>query len=350
MTIHTPLTSDAGGYMRLANVVKSQLEHLNFNPPDLSLLLSVPQDNVSANVQFTMWEATRLVPMQIGILNTRKLIIVPNEQDANDFRACGIVPEIKVCPLFCDGHFASYPAMRPFRFLHVGSDYGIPERKRQHDIITAFQSAFPTEADVELVIKRSKNCLPLNCFDKRVTVIAEKISDKELNALYGNCHVGIFPGGMESWGLPIGELAATGRPSITPLYRGPAEFLTPDSAFALPYSMERAPERCFLSHGFYAHASMDGMIHAMREAYRNPHAVYSKGLAAAQRAGEYTPERFGIRLRNILQEYVGKSGTRLVTRLTPDHDRKLVEAKVKGAWHATQTCVVVGPGVCDRAN
>ena len=312
MTIHAPLTGQAGGYTNLTETAKRQLERLGFAPPNINLLMSVPQDNVNALTQLTMWETTRLLPLQVGILNTRRLIIVPNAEDARNFRDSGVTVPIKVCPLYCSGNFAPYPAMRPFRFVHVGVEHGIPSRKRHQDIIAAFKYAFPTQGDVQLIIKRHKHCSPIANFDSRITLIDEPLSDKELHALYSNCHVGIFPGGMESWGLPIAELAATGRASILPLYRGPAEFLTPASCFALPYEMVRAPREAFRESGEVANVSMDGIIAAMVFAYNNPLEVYKRGLAALECARAFSPERFGETLQGILYDYACKSGKYVV--------------------------------------
>lgn len=331
MNIYAPLSDATGGYADLCRQIKAQFERLLYSPPELSLLLATPQENTNALAQFTMWETTQLLPLQVGILNTRRLIIVPNKEDKANFIASGVTSPIEVCPLYCVGQFAPFPAIRPLRFLHVGSEYGIPDRKRHQDIINAFCAAFPTQSDVELIIKRSKKCGPLVCFDKRVTIIDEVLTTQQIHALYSNCHVGIFPGGLESWGLPIAELAATGRASITPLYRGPAEFLTESSAFALPYGMGRAPERAYRGVGKVAIAPMSGIIAAMQFVYSNSFEVYRRGLIAARSATELTPAHFGARLREILHNYACKSGKYVVAcgapSELPDAERALAFAR-----------------------
>lgn len=324
MIIHAP-SQASGGYASLVNAMAIALQRLQYNPPDISLLVSTPHDNVNALVHFTMWESTRLFPLQVGILNTRRLIIVPNKRDADDFRANGVIPEIVVCPLYCEGTFTSFAPMRPFRFITVGAEYGIPDRKRHHDLITAFQKAFPTQSDVELVIKRSPRCSPLANFDRRITIITDDLKPEELKALYGNCHVGIFPGGMESWNLPAAELAATGRASILPLFRGPAEYLDRTCAFPLDFEMKQVPKESFRSYGECPYVSVDGLISAMQQAYNSPFDVYARGLAAAQRASEYSLARFGVRLRNILHRYACQSGTKLETGRPPVRDGHLGE-------------------------
>lgn len=319
MMIVGPQGSDknsVGGYKQLVHVAVGELNKLKYNPSEINLLISIPHDNTNADVHFTMYESDVLPKIQVGVLNTRKLIIVPNRKDADDFRACGVIPQIEVCPLYCAGRFVAFPPIRPFRFVSVGTEHGIPERKRHQDIIEAFKMAFPTEPDVELWIKRSPACPKLHSFDSRVHVTHDKLDAEAMARFYYTGHVGVLPGGMESWCLPAAELASLGRASLIPLYRGPAEFLDRTCSFPLPYEMRPAPQTFYYGRGSQAYASMTGLIHAMREVYHNPFEVYKRGIAAAQRAAEYSPERFGVRLRDILQNYVRSIRPSVETRST----------------------------------
>lgn len=331
MTVHTITHADADGYGQVARAVVGELNRLNYNPDDMAVLVSTPNDNTNADIHYTMWESTVLYPIMVGMLNSRKLIIVPNDQDRDDFITSGVTSRIEVCPLFCSGNFDPYPALRPFHFLCVGAEHGIPGRKRHHELVEAFRAAFPTESDVRLTIKRSAKCSPIINFDSRITIITDKLSTNAMSDLYASAHVGVLPGGMESWSLPAAELAAMGRASIIPLFRGPKQFLDRTCSFPLPFMMAPTPPETFRKLGEQAFASIDGLISAMRYAYNNPIEVYKRGLAAAQRATEFTPERFGVRLRNILHDYGCQSGNKLVTRISPN-DRPL------GPIHTSDRC------------
>ena len=327
MIIAGPIASEAEGYRNLIETIQRELNRLNYNPPDIELLVDAPHNNTNADIHFTMWESTSLFPVQVALLNSRKLVIVPNKQDKADFIANGVTTPIEICPLYATGKFAPFMPIRPLRFLHVGSEYGIPDRKRHQDMVWAFQNAFPVQPDIELVIKRTKKCSKLHAYDSRITVIDERLTNEQMHALYSNCHVGLFPGGMESWCLPATELAATGRASIVPLWRGPADIFDQSNAFPATFTMMTTPAQTYHNYGQMAHITQDGLITAMRYAYNNPIEVYKRGLAAAQRATEFTPERFGVRLRDILHNYGCQSGNKLVTRVPPN-DRPM------GAIHA----------------
>lgn len=265
--------------------------------PDIAV--APPHYQTDAPCYFTMYESTEIPKPALAFLKERKQIIVPCAHDEKVFRSHGLT-RVDVCHLSCSPRYTALPPLDNLVFLHNGADYGCPMRKRSADIIKAFQRAFPRQGDVHLIVKKTPNCAKLLNFDRRVTVIAHTMDSKALKSLTARAHCGVYLSGQESWGYPHLDMMATGRPVISPIYGGPAEYLDDTCGYSLPYSMIRVPKPYFKGIGHTAKASTDALVERFRFLYQNREDIVLKGVMAYRRALGFTELKFRSRLTALL--------------------------------------------------
>jgi len=300
--IYFPDTSTVSGYGRLAAACARALgSQLSLSAQGADLAITDPHDQCEVPIRFTMWESTEL-PITSMAWRRSKVLIVPSEHSKAVFRRYSKVP-INICPLFADGTFQHLPPARPFNFICVARDNGVPLRKGVDQLIKWFTEAFPRESDVTLTIKQSPHCKRRYTYDKRITIIHEDYDRPRYNALLAAHHCGIFLSGAEGWNLPLNELMAVGRPSICIPWSGPADFTSPETSWHVPFKLVNAPAITYQSVGKVAFPDKAGTIRAMREAYEDQIMVAQKALASALRAADYTEARFAARLRSIVARY-----------------------------------------------
>lgn len=260
---------------------------------EADLLFHVPEAVLPARAHFTMWETTEPSPFSFK----RELVITPNTENARNFaRYC---KRVAVCPLFADTKFTFLPPGDPFTFLCVAHTHCSAHRKRVYDVVEAFSKAFPRERDVRLIVKQSPRCVEVITFDRRIELVREDMKREAFHELLYSAHVGVFAG-SEGWGLPHTELMRSGRPVIAAPWGGVAEYLDATNGWPVDYTLTTAPAEVYHKRGKMPKVSVNGMIAAMQEAYRDRFLTARKGLAAAQRAADYTPARFAARLDEIL--------------------------------------------------
>lgn len=260
-----------------------------------------PYDATKAKIRFTMWESTELPASHMAWKRAR-MLIVPSAQSKEIFRQYSKMP-IEICPLFADARYQHLPPVRPFRFICVARDNGVPLRKGIDSLLKWFTEAFPTQPDVSLTVKQSKHCKIRYTFDKRINIIYEDYDRAAYHKMLADHHCGIFLSGAEGWNLPATELMATGRPSIIIPWGGPADFTTRETSWHLPYKLVKAPYEVYREAGKVAFPDKHGTIRAMREAYEDQLLLAQKALASALRAADYTEARFAARLRAIVARY-----------------------------------------------
>lgn len=168
----------------------------------------------------------------------------------------------------------------PFIFLHAGATQW---RKGSKPTCQAFQSAFPDESDVQLLIMspgETEMFLELReqySDDPRIVFRINAISDRELmlDEYYAKYHCLVFPSISEGWGRCLTEAMASGMPCI----------VTRCSAM-----LEQFEEGCgwwvqtwIADHGFPEPLKMD-LADKMRIAYDNRSLCKEKGIFAAKHA------------------------------------------------------------------
>jgi len=317
MVIHAA-TFNTSGYGRAARSVLSCLGGRacsdDFLPADLAkftgryedaqITVSLPHGNSPAPVHFTMYESSILPKEYVNKLNERKLIIVPNETNARDFENSGVKTRIEVCNLSCaQNTYMLPPSFSRFTFIHVSTDSGIAARKRTNDIIEAFKKAFPTEANVRLLVKKSPQCAKIANFDSRIKIITKHLTHDNILALYKQAHVGVFISGQEAWGYPHVDLMSIGRPIIAPHYCGPAEYLDETNGYCLPFSMRAVPELYFKSIGKTAWVNINTLVQKFQFCFDNKEDTIFKGVMAYRAMQSFTLNRQSVRLKEIINAY-----------------------------------------------
>jgi glycosyltransferase involved in cell wall biosynthesis len=255
--------------------------------------------NMRGRAVFTMWEPSEWLPEHLQWLRRFERVIVPSQHNFEALKKKGF-KNVRLCPLGSPLNFQFMPS-GPLTFLSVGKDYLIKNRKQADRVVELFLKAFPKEADVRLVVKQSSTCFQIPCFDKRVSIVREILSEDAMRELRNKAHVGVQISGLEGWGYPAHEMIATGRPVIASLWGGHANFLTPECSFPLEYKFCRAPKTVYKGVGVYAQATDASILRAFRWCYENPEDIALRGAMAFKRARHFTNERFGARLWEALK-------------------------------------------------
>jgi len=138
-----------------------------------------------------------------------------------------------------------------YKFLFVGDSN---ERKGLKDLILAFHSEFYVDEPVSLVIKTSKHGLSPKQTKENITnyinnikvgmriypspqsykqevIITERLTDKQMLDLHFSCNCLVFPSHGESFGYPIIESLAMGRPVVTNDIGAAPEFMIPEIGY-----------------------------------------------------------------------------------------------------------------------
>jgi glycosyltransferase involved in cell wall biosynthesis len=119
------------------------------------------------------------------------------------------------------------------------------ERKNPLAVIEAFRLAFPSDEDVELLIKCSnlgwnkeaRARLTEACKGLKVRVIDDRLSRAELNNLISltDCYVSLHR--SEGLGLPLAEAMYLQKPVIATAYSGNLEFMNMNNGFLVKYKL-----------------------------------------------------------------------------------------------------------------
>lgn len=285
---------------------------LMMHPPDFA---PTPGKQVA---WLTMWEATRLPPMGVAMLNRARLIIVPSEWQASCFSANGVDSPVAVMPLGINTdlfYFRNEPESikdvcifgAAGRMAHGG------KRKGLEEIVELFMDAFPDERDVRLKLKCFPDCPIRKPFDKRVELMQASLTEEDMASWFEHIHCFVSASRSEGWGLMQHEALAIGRPLISVSFAGVREFFRPEFGYVVPHRLqpgEHGYEKC----GHWAEPDRDAMIAAMRHVYANKREAMFRGATASVKVSEFTYDRMTARLVDILKESTDMLGTEAISR------------------------------------
>jgi len=167
---------------------------------------------------------------------------------------------------------------RSFRFLHVSSCF---PRKGANILLDAFGRLFSNDDDVTLIIKTFPNphneiheslseAKKRNANFPDVLIIDKDLSEKELKALYQECHVLVAPSFAEGFGLPLAEAMLSGLAVITTGWGGQLEFCNDQTAWLVDYTFERAKSHFKLFDSVWAIPVLDHLTEIMNEVFKLP--------------------------------------------------------------------------------
>lgn len=196
-----------------------------------------------------------------------------------------------------------------FRFLHVSSCF---PRKALDVLLEAYALAFTSRDDVTLIVKTFPN--PHNnapamtaAFQETpnapdVILINEDITDGCLLDLYRRSHCLVAPSRGEGFGLPMAEAMAQKLPVITTNFGGQTDFCTPETAWLVDYSFQKAGTH--LSHfgSVWAEPDVRHLAQRMGAVFRADEAqIHTKTEAAYERiTSHYTWKASAQRLSEFI--------------------------------------------------
>ena len=163
-------------------------------------------------------------------------------------------------------------------FFYVGQ---IREHKNIRRMIEAFKKFNAIHSEYKLVLV-GNNYLNENLEEKNI-VYMEKVTNRELRALYTGCEAFLFPSLFEGFGFPILEAFSFGKNVVTTNYgataeisSGLAELVDPLSVDSIASGIERAIREDERSAARVAHASKFSWLDNAREV----RAIYTEAIQA----------------------------------------------------------------------
>ena len=286
------------------------------------LLSTNPRSPVTpGDVILTMWETTRIDPEMARNLNRAKAVIVPCQANRDWFRESGVRVPIVVVPLgydqecFVPGAPCSADKVR-FGCAGRTSHGGI--RKGLDEVIAAFLEAFPREPDVELHVKCWSDCTIRAIADPRIFVNRHPLRIENLAAWYRSLDVFVSASRGEGFGLQPLQAMACGVPYLAPVWGGHAQYMTPESGWAVDFHEEAATGDIYDGLGNWCVIHRDSIVALMREIADDPAGRRRKGDRAAIRALDFTWDVSGTKLMEVLREFglIGmKPGSKIARRI-----------------------------------
>jgi glycosyltransferase involved in cell wall biosynthesis len=135
----------------------------------------------------------------------------------------------------------------PLKFLTMADARSSLSRKNPQGVVKAFQSAFPDESDVELLVKLHKTeirsspeldkLLAEIKLDSRIRLINQTMTRDELDRLFLEAHVFVSLHRAEGFGIPLLEAQALGLATIATAWSGNMDFTTQETSLLIPYKM-----------------------------------------------------------------------------------------------------------------
>lgn len=213
----------------------------------------------------------------------------------------GIDQEIDIIPLGVDRKIFNESIKNnkqitnTYKFINIGKW----EIRKGHDIlIKLFNTAFPEEKDVELILVASESTSSYsskqeldqwkNMYNSpRITIIPGVNTQQDIAQIIANCDCGIFPSRAEGWNLEALETLSMGKPIIITNYSGHTEFCNKDNSYLVDIrNTEKAFDgKAFLGQGNWAkidEIAFDQIIDYMRYVYKNKITTNNQGIITAK--------------------------------------------------------------------
>ena len=210
-----------------------------------------------ANIQWVVFESTRVPPTVMSTMLAADQIWVPSEWGRKILVANGACADrCLVMPEGVDAaryHPYGIRAVSPVMTFVISGKYEL--RKSIIETVWAWHQEFGGDPDVELIVKSSHFANQQDKYNELVTwidslatnnirVLWGEISQQDLVDLYQQSHVFVLPSKGEGWGLPLIEAAAVGLPIVTTWYSGHTEFLQHARSSVIPVDFDLAPIGC----------------------------------------------------------------------------------------------------------
>lgn len=190
-------------------------------------------------------------------------------------------------------------------FLVVFDVGSTSARKNPGIVVEAFREAFRQQENVFLVVKfHSNNIEPQITRQltralrgaENVLVIAERLSEDEMQLLQAACDCLVSAHRSEGFGLNIAEFMALGKPVIATNYSGNLEFFDEETGYPLDYKLVEIEQQAgpYMPGYVWADPLPSSLVRRFREVWERQDEARERGRRAAHRlARDFGIERIG---------------------------------------------------------
>jgi glycosyltransferase involved in cell wall biosynthesis len=201
-----------------------------------------------------------------------------------------------------------------FRFMFMFDFFSTIQRKNPVGLVEAFRLAFEAGEGPQLVIKTINGVHRPHALEQLlwaardrpdIHVVDRSLGARERDALVTACDCYVSLHRSEGFGLTLAECMALGKPVIATAFSGPADFMTEQNSYPVPFEMIRVGADCeiYPSHGTWADPDVERAAALMRRVVENPEEAAAKGQRAREDVERmYSPQAIGELMRTRLEE------------------------------------------------
>ena len=269
-------------------------------------------------IGWCVWELERIPDEWLGPLAVLDEIWVPSEFVRRAFIDSGVSIPCRIVPPQLDQPPSISPDRRrfgippgAFTILLAFSLRSGAVRKNPMAAVRAFRKAFPDESDVRLLFKISDIDVEGPAWtafrhevgeDPRFVFVTDFLTDLEMWSLYASIDVALSTHRAEGYGMIPAQAMLSGRAVIATGWSGNLDFMTPDNAILLPYTLVRVEdvdERYVIEGTCWAEADEDATSSALRRLYTD--SAFRNRIASA---GKTSIEAYRARHKSDLVNYM----------------------------------------------
>jgi glycosyltransferase involved in cell wall biosynthesis len=276
------------------------------------------------NIVATMWESHDFPQMQRPYLDAADAIIVPTQFCKDVFLEYLQDVPIHIVPLGYNPDI--YRSRRrvwqpnePFQWLNIGA----PNARKGWDVIAeVWERYFIHRFDCNLYCKMTANLdevlptakeegfiehAPGVVWKNNIVLDFRMLPDDLMAQTYYNSHAYLFPTAGEGFGLTLLEAMATALPCLVTEYSGVLDFTSSDTVKYLKWNpcMSHIHNTDGTEHVLNSViADIEGTRDAMLDVMGNYHRARKMGRRAAQLAQQFTWERAGQKLTDVVRSYL----------------------------------------------
>lgn len=199
-----------------------------------------------------------------------------------------------------------------YTFLSIVDFHSVMERKNPIGTVHAFQHAFPSASDVQLVIKCSNaekyplafaEMVKVINGDPRITIINQTIAQKDMHDLIYSCDAFASLHRSEGFGLALAEAMLAGKPVIATNYGGNTDFMNTSNSLLVDYTLTPLDQTYgpYKKGSIWAEPSISGAATYMQHLYhqRDTRNAYGKKATDAIQS-QLNNERIGSLIQKRL--------------------------------------------------
>lgn len=259
-----------------------------------------------------IWTASNFCHRSISKVSKIPVHVVPHALSK-------YVPKLKPSSL----DQSELPKEKSFIFLTIANVLSDIKRKNSLGSIQAFKKAFPVEENknVKLIVKltnftgngiEEKNIIRESSKDKRITLITQHYSEKEMNDLYEKANVYVSLHRAEGWGLTISDALIRGIPCIYTNYSGNVDFCDKNSGIAINFELINVGENRlrYRANDIWANPNISHAAEAMKKIYSNFEYFQSKAsLSRDNLSSKLNPDKVGKIIKQRIEDINQKLNT-----------------------------------------